>query len=376
MSRAPFGTVETLPSGRHRARYAIPGSKPRKWVNAPMTFDTKRAATSWLSKQRVEIEEKRTRPEVAATKTTLGDYADEWLKNRRSKDGGPLRPTTLKSYRSHLDTHIRPMLGELPLPLITPEIVDAWYATLPDDSPTSKARTYALLRTIMTTAVQKNLAEVNPVNIRGAGSTRPKKKVKVAEPAEVTALAAAVPAHLALAIHLGAWCAVRAGEALELRRKDVLPGGTSIRVERAVSWAEGEMHIGPTKTDAGERTIAVPPHVAPLVVAHLKEWTNDDLEALLFPRAPGERRHTTLSMLDHRVRNARARTTLAEGFTYHHLRHTGLTYAAVAGATVKELMSRAGHSTPGMALKYQHASNQRDMSLAEAMSKMLNTGGA
>jgi integrase len=341
-----------------------------------MTFDTKRAATSWLSKQRVEIEEKRTRPEVAATKTTLDTYATEWLKTRRSKDGGPLRPSTLKSYRSHLDTHIRPVLGSMPLPMITPDVIRTWYAGLPDDSPTSKARTYALLRTILKTAVQDDLAEVNPANIRGAGSTKPKKKVKVATPAQVQALADALPAYQSLVVHLGAWCAVRAGEALELRRKDVTTDGASIRIERAVTWAEGKMHIGDPKTDAGKRTIAVPPHVVPLVVAHLSKWVNKDDEALIFPTAPGSFRHTTLSALDHRIRAAVKRTDLAEGFTYHHLRHTGLTYAARAGATVAELMSRAGHSTPGMALKYQHAASERDTSLADAMSKMLNNGGA
>ena len=40
---------------------------------------------------------------------------------------------------------------------------------------------------------------------------------------------------------------------------------------------------------------------------------------------------------------------------FHDLRHTGATLAAATGATLAELMSRLGHSTPGAALRYQHA---------------------
>lgn len=372
MGRSSFGSAEKLPSGRYRARYAVPGTNPEVWVKAPSTFTTKKAALGWLAKQRVDLEEQRTRPEVMAVRTTLGDYADEWLKTRRSKSGGPLRPTTKRAYQSHLNTHIRPVLGSLALPSITPEVVRAWYAGLPDDVPTSKARTYALLRTIMATAVQDGYAQANPVGIRGAGNVKPKKKVQVATPAQVDALAAAMPEYLALAIYLGAWCAVRAGEALELRRKDIAPKGVSVRVERAVSWADGVKHIGPPKTDAGERTITVPPHVRRALMKHLKKWVADDPEALLFPYAPGSSQHTTLSMLDHRVGDAiRSLDDVPDGLTYHHLRHTGLTYAARAGATTAELMARAGHSTPGMAMRYQHAASERDEALAKAMSEML-----
>lgn len=372
MPRSSFGSIEALPSGRYRARYAVPGTKPVVWVKAPSTFTTKRGAQGWLAKQRVDLEEQRTRPEVAAVRKTLAEYADEWLATRRSKTGGPLRPTTKRAYQSHLDTHILPVLGSMALPSITPEVVRAWYAGVSDDVPTSKARTYALLRTIMASAVQDGYAQTNPVVIRGAANVKPKKKVQVATPAQVDALAAALPVHLSLAVLLGAWCAVRAGEVLELRRKDVAPDGAWLRVERAVSWADGRKHIGPPKTDAGERTITVPPHVRPALIEHLATWVAQGPEALLFPSVPGSREHTTLSMLDHRVKDAvRGTEGVPGGLTFHHLRHTGLTFAARAGATVAELMSRAGHSTPGMAMRYQHAASERDEALAQAMSQML-----
>lgn len=55
----------------------------------------------------------------------------------------------------------------------------------------------------------------------------------------------------------------------------------------------------------------------------------------------------------------------------HDLRHAGLTLAAQSGATLKELMSLAGHSSPRAALLYQHAAEHRAVALAEAMSLRL-----
>ena len=51
----------------------------------------------------------------------------------------------------------------------------------------------------------------------------------------------------------------------------------------------------------------------------------------------------------------------------HDLRHTGLTFAAAAGATTAELMLRAGHVSSEAALRYQHATRERDELLATTL---------
>ena len=43
-----------------------------------------------------------------------------------------------------------------------------------------------------------------------------------------------------------------------------------------------------------------------------------------------------------------------DGLRFHDLRHTAATLAAAAGATTKELMERMGHTSPVVALRYQH----------------------
>lgn len=62
------------------------------------------------------------------------------------------------------------------------------------------------------------------------------------------------------------------------------------------------------------------------------------------------------------------------GLTVHGLRHTSATLAAQLGATLAELQARIGHSTPNMAMRYQHVAAERDEQLAARMSAFA-TGG-
>ena len=45
--------------------------------------------------------------------------------------------------------------------------------------------------------------------------------------------------------------------------------------------------------------------------------------------------------------------------------------AASTGATLAELMARLGHTTPGAALRYQHAAQGRDRVIAAALSDLV-----
>jgi integrase len=59
---------------------------------------------------------------------------------------------------------------------------------------------------------------------------------------------------------------------------------------------------------------------------------------------------------------------------FHDLRHFSLTMAAPTGASTKELKSRGGHSSPAAALRFQHATEDRDKAIAEALGDLV-TGG-
>ena len=60
---------------------------------------------------------------------------------------------------------------------------------------------------------------------------------------------------------------------------------------------------------------------------------------------------------------------------WHDLRHTGAVLAAQTGATLAELMGRLGHTTPGAAMRYQHAAADRDTEIARRLSALVSERG-
>ena len=74
-----------------------------------------------------------------------------------------------------------------------------------DKTPTLRAHAYALLRSILTEAVNDGLIPANPCHIRGAGSSRRVHRVKPATLPELAALVEAMPDKYRMMTLLAAW---------------------------------------------------------------------------------------------------------------------------------------------------------------------------
>lgn len=360
-TKARFGSLRTLPSGRIQARYTGPDGLTHK---APFTFDTKGDAETWLATVRADIVRDSWDPNAThRTKAlTFGAYADRWLVGRT------LEARTRAHYRSLLDRQILPTFTAVPLKHITPELVREWYATTALDRPTLRSHAYGLLRTVLGQAERDGLIVRNPCHIRGAGNT---KRVKTIEPAtldELEAIVKAMPDRYKVMTLLAAWCALRFGELAELRRGDVNTKTGVLHVRRGVVRAGGETIVKKPKSDAGIRDVAIPPHLVPMVREHLLKHTEHGKDGLLFPaKGGGHLAPSSLYRVFYRAREAAGRPDLR----FHDLRHTGAGLAAQTGATLAELMGRLGHSTAGAALRYQHAAQGRDMEIAKALSALV-----
>lgn len=366
-TRASFGSLRVLPSGRIQARYKGPDGLTH---TAPMTFDTKGAANAWLSTVRADMVRGLWAPTDDAKPMTFENYADAWLADRT------LKPRTAAHYRALLDggkntPGLIAEFGPFALAAISPDAVRRWHAEFGTSRPTLRAHSYALLRTILGTAVQDQLIAVNPCHIRGAGNAKRAHKVEPATLAELEALVAAMPQKYRPMLMLAAWCAMRFGELTELRRPDVDLKNGVIRVRRAVVHVDGRFVVGTPKTDAGIRDVAIPPHLVPMLKEHLSARVNGR-DGLLFPAADGTSHlaASTLYKTFYRARKAAGRPDLR----FHDLRHTGAVLTAKTGATLAELMGRLGHSTPAAALRYQHAAKGRDAEIAIALSAIAERG--
>jgi integrase len=357
--RRSFGEISKLPSGRYRARYVAPGAGK---VSAPNTFATKGEADRWLTLRRAELLKVDWTATVSGTRT-FGDYARAWLAERQ------LKPRTRAYYTNLLDKQILPTFASTPVRSISPTMVRGWYSSLSPDTPTLRAHAYGLLRAILHTAVYDGEMTANPAHIRGAGTTTRAVAITPANLDELTTLVAAMPPRRQAMILLAAWCGLRFGEITELRRKDLDLNRGTVHILRAVTRVDGRYVITTPKSAAGRRVVALPPHLVPALQQHLDLHTAPEPEALLFPATGDPTRHlapASLYKTFYRARKQAGRPDLR----WHDLRHTGAVLAAHTGATLAELMNRLGHSTPQAALRYQHATNDRDTQIAHALSQL------
>ncbi len=340
-----LGTYRT-PDGRRRTRTFVTKVDAERWV-AVSTSDIARGI--WVDPN--------------AGRETIRHYAERWLVERPR----PLRATTEAKYRDLLDRHILPTLGALPLAKLSPARVRTWNAEHARRHPATAAGAYRLLAAIFNTAVADELVPRSPCRVVGASQEHADER-PTASIAEVAAAVGACPEHFRLAILLAAWCQLRRGEVLGLQRRDVDPRRGAVSVRR--SWAvraDGATVLDKPKTAAAVRTVAVPPNVLPALHGHLDRFAAPGPEGWLFPGREG---HPVAPRTLDRAW-ATARTAIGRpDLRFHDLRHSGLTWAAATGASTAELMRRAGHKSAVTALRYQHATEDRDRALAEALGNL------
>lgn len=243
---------------------------------------------------------------------------------------------------------------------------------LDGNTPTINARAYALLKAILNTAVADEELVANPCRIRAASSAPRARDIRPATIEELETIVDALPENRRAIALLCSWCAMRIGEVLELRRKDLDLARGVVRVERAVARVSGRAVVGPPKSAAGRRVVTIPPHVVPALQQHLDSFVGRGPNSLLFPALDGHS-HLQPTVFNDAFRKAR-HVAGRDDLRVHDLRHTGATLAAMTGATLAELQQRLGHSTVVAALRYQHAAQGRDAAIAEALSQLADRG--
>lgn len=362
--RRTFGATRQLPSGRWQASYLAPDGVRR---TAPKTFAEAADANVWLTNEERSINAGTWRPPELALEA-FGQYGDRWLAHRTD-----LRPRTRELYSLLWTRWLRPDLGSLKLADMTSMTWRMWYfnkqAAHPGSTQPDKA--YRLARAILNQAVDDGVLPSNPCRVKGAGRERAPER-PVAMPDQVATIAKNMPDRYCLMVLLAAYCSLRFGELAGLRRDriDVLHRTITVK-DQAVELQDGSVVFDAPKTGASRRVVAFPSELVPIVEWHLAQHVAATADSLLFTSPQG-----------HALRRTKFRTPWANackgagvtGLHFHDLRGSGATWAATAGATVRELMARLGHATPSMALRYQHATLERDDPIAERLGRLLQTG--
>jgi len=331
---------------------------------ADQTFTTKTQAERWLTRTDAAImSDDWIDPADGAI--PFSEYAAAWIEERPN-----LRPATIEVYRYVFRRHLLPTLGSLAISDIKDPQVRRWRKNLLDSgsSQATAAKAYRLLKAIMSTAADDGLIRRNPCRIRGAGQDRSPER-PVLDVAQVFKLADQVGSRYRALVLVAVFGSLRWGELAALRRNDVNLTARTISVHRSLTeLVGGGIAFGPPKSDAGNRIVAVPDVILTELTWHLSRYTGPESDALVFTSPAG---------LPLRHGNFRRRIWLPAltsaglpGIHFHDLRHTGNTFVAGAGANLRELMDRMGHSSTRAALIYLHASDDRQHIVADTVSEM------
>jgi integrase len=275
------------------------------------------------------------------SRTPLSAYARMWLESLS------VRPTTRRTYDSHLRSWILPALGGRSLASITPTDVRALVRHLTERLAPSTARhVRGLLSTVLRAAVEDGYLARNPAARTGPRRT-PRPRVAPLTVGQVQALLDATPDRFRVVVLLGAGCGLRIREALGLRVGEIDLQAGVLRVSAQLQALPGQpLGLRPPKSDSSIRTVPLPGTAAAAIAEQLRRWppaASDGQDALLVQTVTG--RPVWPRTFHSRIwRTATAGAGLP-GVRFHQLRHFYASALIRAGESVKTVQAALGHAS-------------------------------
>ncbi len=338
-------------------------------------FKTKGAALHW-QRHTLVARDTGNLVDTKNARQTFGPHAEAWLESKAK-----LRQSTAATYEYLYRVHIAPTFAEVQFRDLDTAKVRAWNAKLLRTrrrrsvkmlSETTVAKAYRLLRQMCADAVKDGYLNKNPCAIDGAATEKVPERLydEPPTPEQVQALADVVPARYTAMVLLAGFGGLRWGELAGLQRAyvvlDVPEGETPyVRIEQQLVDVNGKRSIDVPKTAAGFRKVYLHAALVEVLRSHLAEHVKPRPSAYVFTSPKGEwlrssnfRRNVWLK--------ATAQVGLS-GLRFHDLRHAAATLVAETGASTANLMERMGHASPRAAMRYQHARDDRQKSIAAAL---------
>ena len=300
------------------------------------------------------------------SRLTLSEWLDQWLVSM----DGVVRPSTLNGYRSYIENHIRPGLGEKRITQIKPTDIQKFYDKLGQKLASgSVRRIHTVLHGIMKAAQQARLIPRNPVD----DITPPKynyQQKNILTDDQLTVFMDAIKEDAVWFdfFYTEIMTGLRRGEICGLRWEDFDEADGTLKVCRTVRREKGTgLTTGDTKTYAGTRKIILPPSVT----AMLKERNRTSLTDWIFPNPLCLEQPTAPDAAYRRMKQLLEQAGLPD-IRFHDLRHTFATHALTSGVDVKTLSGILGHTRAAFTLDtYTHTTGDMQKRAAEIVGEFL-----
>jgi integrase len=257
------------------------------------TFTTKKKADAFAATAHLEVREgTHIADSESATVTEAGAL---WI-SAKERDG--LERSTLEQYRQHVDFHISPLVGETRLTMLSVPTVRKFEEDLLDagKSPALTKKALVSLGSLLADAQERGLVSRNVVRDmrkrRGTSAARVEKRAKgklkvgvdIPSPGEVRAIISVILGRWRAAILLLTFGGLRASELRGLTWDALDFAAGRVRIYQR---ADRFKAIGKPKSEAGDRTLPLPP----LAINALKEWklaAGPSTSGLVFPDGADE----------------------------------------------------------------------------------------
>lgn len=282
----------------------------------------------------------------------LGQVADLWIAEvERKVADGQLAANTVRVYRSVLQNHVRPGVGELRVREATTAALDQFIVTLRANNAADVTKTArSVLSGIMGFAARRGAVDINPVREISRIHRGRKSAARSLTPAERTAWLKALDEDVVACRHdlpdltrILLATGVRIAECLALSFEQLEADPGIVAVDWQIIRIAGRGLVrSPTKSVAGERTLRLPAWGREIVK---RRGDDHEWRGPLFPdRNGGWRDPSNTSRM---FREARARV----GFgwvTSHNFRKTVATVLDEAGLSAREIADQLGHAKISM----------------------------
>lgn len=316
---------------------------------------------------------------VRRSTLTVAAYLRTWLEmhERYGNDGQGLRPNTVRNYRTVIEKHVVPALGNMPLQEVTPDDLERLYRVIEEEKKLSRRMaemTHRVLYRAFKDAVTKRKLEQNPCELV---PNPPRTHYCAADrPVLDAELVPRVLEHVKdtryyLPLLLAMSTGMRRNELLGLAWDDIDFENKVVRVRR--QWGKTEdkqWGLVPLKTKNGIRDIPLPSHVLDALAAHRITQEAQGLGPLVFDRGDG--RPIYHSDLDRAWARVRKDLDLPTDLRLHDLRGSYLTWLAECGVDLKTASELAGHGDIKVTAEiYQRTTARTRQKAAQAIEKII-----
>ena len=274
----------------------------------------------------------------------LFTWVAEWLPSRHD-----LRATTQVRLEVTMKNQVLPRFGDTALNDITNSDVRRWVVELMASglsAATTRKAVFALRQ-----ALESAVADQRIVHNAALAVPLPSERSKPARylsQNEVERLAAEVPPRDRALILVGAYAGLRWGEAAGLRRQDIDPLRSRIRVTGTAVELRGHVTLdNEPKTARSKRTIPVARGVMRRIEQHLDEHVETASDSLVFTAPAGG---PLFRAWGQKVLQPAVCSAGLPGITFHGLRHSFVAIMVAAGCNVREVSEWAGHNSVAFTL--------------------------